>query len=191
MTPPVLAQALVAAAAPPNDYESVAGDLHEEYVRLARTAGVGAANRWYWAQALGSVPSLLSYSRAHRSVKTAAATTLVVAGVVLAMTLAIEPIQDLLHALFRAPRTPVWAVFFAGWVDAAVFGGVLALMSRSGGVRLALVASLLFVASIVIPTLLGFSSRLPLNEWLVILGAIPSMTAGAGFIQIIRRRQKD
>jgi hypothetical protein len=59
-----LAQALVAATAPPNDYESVAGDLHEEYLRRARFADVHAANRWYWSQALRSIPSLLSYSRA-------------------------------------------------------------------------------------------------------------------------------
>ncbi len=37
MKPPALAQAIVAAAAPASDYEIIAGDLHEEYLRLVDT----------------------------------------------------------------------------------------------------------------------------------------------------------
>ncbi len=116
MMPPFLAQALVAAAAPPNDYESVVGDLHEEYVRLSRFSGQGAANRWYWSQVIRSIPSLLSYSRAQRSVGAAARTVLIVAAVLFVMMLAIEPINDLLRAIFGHQRSPVWALFAAALV---------------------------------------------------------------------------
>jgi hypothetical protein len=93
--------------------------------------------------------------------------------------------------VFGGSGSPIWALFAAAWLDAAVFGAVLALLSRSGGVRLAMLAALLFVAGIVLPTLLGFSSRLPLYEWAVIAGAVPSMSAGAALCQVIRRRRRD
>ncbi len=191
MTPPVLAQALVAATAPPNDYESVAGDLHEEYVRLTHCAGEAAANRWYWSQALRSIPSLLSYSRLHRSIATGLVTASVALAVLVAMLLAVEPIQHLLLAAFGGSRSPMWALFSAEWLNAALFGAILASAVRSGGIRLALWSSLFFIAAIVVPTFLGYSSRLPLYEWLLIVGLIPSMSTGAGLYQIIRRHRKD
>jgi hypothetical protein len=191
MTPPVLAQALVTAAAPPSDYESVAGDLHEEYVRLLRVAGARAANRWYWSQALRSIPSLLSYSRAQRSITGSLAVAAIALGVLLAMLFAKDLIDQDIGVQYRGGHCPAWLYFSVDWLDAAVFGAILALIVRSGGVRLALWSSLLLVAVIAVPTLLGFSSRLPLYAWVLIVGAIPSMSIGAGLYQVLRRRQQD
>jgi hypothetical protein len=67
MRPPLYAQTLVALAAPASEYDVVAGDLEEEYVRRARELGAAAASRWYWRQAVLSLPSLLSYSRSNRT----------------------------------------------------------------------------------------------------------------------------
>lgn len=191
MRPPVVAEALIAAVAPPNDYESVAGDLHEEYVRYVCLSSTRAANRWYWSQALLSVPSLLSYSRTHRSALRAVGVGLTVVAVLIAMLLATVPINILLQAIFgslaRCPL-PVW--FCADWIDAGVFGAILALVVRSGGVRLAFWAALLLVLSYSVPALLGFpSSQAPLLGWVLLTGTVPAMCAGAGLYQVAIRRK--
>jgi hypothetical protein len=188
MRPPVVAAALIAAAAAPNDYESIAGDLHEEYVRYVRLGSMRAANRWYWSQALLSIPSLLSYSRVHRSALRAIGIGLTAVGVLIAMLLATVPINALLDAIFGA-RCPLSVQFCAYWTDAVVFGAVLSLIVRSGGVRLAFWAALLLVLSFVVPALLGFpSSQAPLPAWVLLGGVIPAMCAGAGLCQVATRR---
>lgn len=190
MRPPVVAEALVAAVAPPNDYESIAGDLHEEYLRYARLSSRRAANRWYWSQVLLSIPSLLSYSRAHRSALYAIGVGLTVLAVLIAMLLATVPINALLQAIFGS-RCPLGVQFCADWIDAAVFGAVLALIVRSGGVRLAFWAASLLVLAFAVPALLGFpSSQAPLPAWILLGGAVPAMCAGAALYQVGSRTKR-
>jgi hypothetical protein len=190
MRPPVAAVALIAAIAPPNDYESVAGDLHEEYLRYARLRSTRAANRWYWSQVLLSIPSLLSYSRAHRSLLHAVGIGLTVIAVLFAMLLATVPVDMLLNAIFGSlERCPVWVQFCADWLDAAAFGAILALIVRSDGVRVAFWAAMLLVLSFGVPALLGFpSSQAPLAGWVLLGGTIPAMCVGAGLYQAATRR---
>lgn len=191
MTPPVIAQALLAAAAPPGDYENVAGDLHEEYLRRVRAQGVGAANRWYWSQALASIPPLLSYSRAQRSLWNALATGAIIIVLLVVLLLATEAVNHAIRLLCGASHCPAWGYFAADWVNAAAFGSMLAVCVRSGGVRLVLWSGVFLVAAVVVPTLLGFSSRLPLVEWLLLFGAVPAMAGGAALYHILRRRSAD
>jgi hypothetical protein len=193
MRPPVVAEALIAAIAPPNDYESVAGDLHEEYLRYVGVSSTRAANRWYWSQALLSIPSLLSYSRTHRSALHAVGVGLTALAVLIAMLLATLPINMLLQAIFGSlARCPLWVWFCADWLDAAVFGAVLALIVRSDGVRLAFWAALLLVLSYGVPAILGFpSSQAPLIAWVLLGGTVPAMCVGAGLYQVAIRREVD
>jgi hypothetical protein len=184
MRPPVVAEALVAAVAPPNDYESIVGDLHEEYLRYARLSTTTAANRWYWSQALLSIPWLLTYSRAHRSAPQAIGVGLTVLAVLIAMLLATVPINALLQAIFGS-RCPLSVQFCADWIDAAVFGAFLSLIVRGGGVRLAFWAALLLVLAFVVPALLGFpSSQAPLPAWILLGGTVPAMCAGAALYRV-------
>ena len=191
MKPPVLAEMLLALVAPPNDYESVAGDLCEEYLERARSAGAAAANRWYWSQVLRSIPSLLSYSRAYRSALQAAGVALLAIVVLAAMLLATVPINALLQAAFGDPaRWPLWVSFSADWTDAAVFGALLGMLVRSGGVRVAFGAASLLVLAFAVPALLGFpSSQAPFFAWVLLGGAVPAMCAGATLGQMLVRRR--
>lgn len=191
MTPPVIAQALLAAAAPPGEYDSVAGDLHEEYLRRVGIHGAAAANRWYWSQALASIPPLLSYSRTQRTLWNALATGAIVLVALVVLLLATEAINDAIRLACGGNLCPAWEYFSADWIDAAAFGAMLAICVRTGGVRLVLWSGLLLIAGIVVPTLLGFSSRLPLIEWLLLFGAVPAMCAGAAIYQVIRTRTKE
>jgi hypothetical protein len=189
MRPPVVAEALVAAVAPLNDYESIAGDLHEEYLRYARVGSRRAANRWYWSQVLLSIPSMLSYSRAHRSALHAIGIGITAVGVLIAMLLATVPIDALLDAIFGSAHWPPTVSFCAYWTDAVVFGAVLALLVRSGGIRLAFYAALLLVLAFAVPALLGFpSSQAPFPAWILLGGVIPAMCAGAALYQVAVRR---
>jgi hypothetical protein len=59
-------------------------------------------------------------------------------------------------------------LFCADWTDATVFGAILALIVRGGGVRLAMCAALLRVFAFAIPAF-GFpSSQAPLPAWCVL-----------------------
>jgi hypothetical protein len=189
LRPPIVAEALVAALGPPNDYESIAGDLHEEYLRYVRLRSTRAANCWYWWQVLLSIPWLLSYSRAHRSALHAIGVGVTVIAVLVAMILATVPINALLQAIFGSPdRWPLSAQFCADWIDAVVFGAVLVLVVRSGGVRLAFWAALLLVLGFAVPALLGFpSSQAPLPAWILLGGTVPAMCAGAALYQVAIR----
>ncbi|HEY2474175.1 MAG TPA: permease prefix domain 2-containing transporter [Candidatus Cybelea sp.] len=190
MRPPVVAEALVAALAPPNDYESIAGDLHEEYLRCARLSGRRAANRWYWSQVLRSIPWLLSYSRVRRSALRAIRVGLTALGVLIAMILATIPINALLDAIFGRANWPGAVSFCAYWTDGVVFGAFLALLVRSGGVRLAFGAASFLVLAFAVPALLGFpSSQAPLPAWVLLGGMIPAMCAGAGLYQVAHTKR--
>jgi hypothetical protein len=185
---------LIAASVPPADYESIVGDIHEEYVRRVRSDGVNAANRWCWSQTVRSLPALLLYSRTHRSPMGSVGVALTALAVLVAMFLATMPINAVLQALFGdLTRCPAVVSFLAYWLDAAAFGALLDVAVRGGGVRLAFLASSFLVLCYVIPALIGFSSsQAPLAGWVLLWGVIPAMCAGAVARQVlfIRRVRK-
>jgi len=186
MTPPLVPRALVAAATSPVDYESVAGDLYEEYARRVRSAGRATADRWYWSQAFRSVPALLSYSRSRHSLAANAATAAIVVFVLIAMLLCKELVDAVIHTVYRSGAH--WTFFVADWIDAALFGAMLSAILRSHGLRLALIASLVLVAAFAIPIILGVSAPLPAPAWVLLLGAAPAISLGAAAYQVVRRR---
>jgi hypothetical protein len=185
MRPPALAQALVAAAAPASDYEIVAGDLHEEYLRIASLRGEKAANRWYWMQTVLSIPSLLSYSRSNVSAVGQIGVALVAFAVLLAMALVDTIVQNVLTSV----ESPCWAWVCFHWTVAAIFGALLARLVKTDGLRVAFWVALFLVLCFVIPAVAGHpGSQAPLVAWITLWGAIPAMCIGAGLYQSIRRR---
>ena len=188
MTPPFLPRALVAAVAPPADYESIAGDLREEYAARAASMGRALADRWYWSQALRSLPGLLSYSRSRHNAGANAAAVAVVAGAFLAMLLCKAGIDEAIGTVYRAEGAGLWPYFVADWIDTAFFGALLALIFRSESVRLTFIVSLVFVGGFVIAILLGLMAPLHAVAWILLLGAIPAMTFGAVAYHVVRRR---
>jgi len=184
--PPTFAQALVAAVAPAPDYEIVAGDLHEEYLRVASLRGVKAANRWYWAQTLLSIPSLLSYSRSNES----ALRRLGIALIALAVLFAMSIIDTLVQTAFgRMNPSPCWVWSCVHWSVAVAFGAILARLVRTDALRVAFFAALFLVLCFVIPAVAGHpGSQAPLSAWVVLWGVIPAMCIGAGLYQAIARR---
>jgi hypothetical protein len=191
MSPPLVPRLIITAIAAPADYESVVGDLHEEYARRAAREGRAEAQRWYWSQALRSIPSLLSYSRAGRSPFVAARTVLIAGGTVIAMLVCYEGLIDALSSMFACSRVAgqcTWQFFVCGWAVAALFGAMLSAFVRSQSICPALFASVGLVASVAVPTAFGYSSPLPLIEWILLLSVIPAMSAGSAIYQIVRRR---
>jgi hypothetical protein len=189
MTPPFLAHALIAAGTTSEDYDSVAGDLAEEYAGRATSAGRANANRWYWSQAVRSIPSLLSYSRGSRSARAKLATTGIVVLALVAMLFVKDMIDRLIDvAVPGSAALPAPLYFALDWLDAALFGGILSACVRGGGVRLALVASVALVAAFALPVVLGFAAPLGVPASVLLLGTIPAMAAGAAAFQVLRRR---
>lgn len=188
MKPPFVPRALVAALAPPFDYHSVDGDLHEEYVALLRSAGRSRADRWYWQQVLRSIPAFVSYSRSPRSIWEYAYVSFSVVAVLVTMLLCTELLGRAVHAL--QPQAPHLFIFAADWFDAVAFGAILCAIARSHGVRLALVASIALVLAIAVPIALGLSSQLSAPVWALLLAAIPAMCLGAAAYQFSQRRIK-
>lgn len=189
MRPPGLAQALVAATAPSSDYEIIAGDLHEEYLRIARVNGVTAANRWYWAQTLLSMPSLLSYSRSNRSALRRIGVALIALAVLVAMLVVITVIQAVVQRVFGFTAIPDWVWLFVNYAAVVLFGAILARLVRTDGPRVAFFASLFLVVCFVVPALAGHpGSQAPLFAWVMLCGAVPAMCFGAVLHQVIKRR---
>ena len=160
MTPPFLPRALVMAITPPADCESILGDLHEEHALKSQSMGRRSADRWYWSQALRSIPALLSYSRAASSLAANARALATVLLVLAAMLLCKEFLAD--RAAYTVYHGDLhtyhaWPFFIADWIDAALFGAVLAVLARRHGIRLTLFAALTLIAIFVIPILLGIS----------------------------------
>jgi hypothetical protein len=60
--PPHIATWLLSLFALPEDFESIAGDLLEEFSLLAPQLGESAARKWYWRQAMKTVPQLAGAS---------------------------------------------------------------------------------------------------------------------------------
>jgi hypothetical protein len=186
MRPPAVAQALIAAVAPSSDYEIVAGDLHEEYLRIMHLSGTKIANRWYWAQTLLSIPPLLSYSRWNASALRGLGIALTSLAVLVAM-LAVLMALDTVFASEEWIATWVWVCI--NYSNAAVFGAILAWLVRTDGLRVTLLASVFLVLCFVLPAVVGHpGSQAPLSSWIVLLGAVPVMSIGAAISQVIRRR---
>lgn len=188
MRPPLLAEALVAATAPASDYAAVAGDLHEDYVRIVSVQGPKAANRWYWWQTLRSLPSLLSYTRTNASVPRRLLVAFISLVVLTVMLVAMTAIGMALRSLVFVGEIPVYVWLCANCADAVIFGAVLAWLVRTDGVRVALFASLFLVMCFVTPALAGNPpSQAPPIAWIGLGGAIPSMCFGAGVYQAVHR----
>ncbi len=188
MKPPSIATALVVAVTPPADYESVVGDLHEEYVSRCLARDCSSADRWYWSQVIRSVPSLLGYSRTNNSVASTLLDTVVVFVTVPVMMIVYELLENAIHWFYHAAGIGEWPFYVAGWFDAAFFGAVISMLLRSRGTRAAFACSFVMLGVIAIPIVLGFSSRLSPAAWLLILGAVPAMVTGSGVFQVLRRR---
>lgn len=189
MRPPLLAQALVAAAAPSGEYEIIAGDLHEEYLRIGYSSGAKAANRWYWAQTLLSIPSLLSYSTSNRSAPRQIGVALIALAVLFTMLVVITAIETVLRSLLGFHHIPdyVWICIYNA--DAMVFGAVLAWLVRCDGLRVTFWASAFLVLCFVVPAVAGNpDSQAPLPAWIQLFAVVPVMSFGAAFCQIIKRR---
>jgi peptidoglycan/LPS O-acetylase OafA/YrhL len=191
--PPTLAQALVAAIAPASDYEIVAGDLHEEYLRIASLRGAKAANRWYWAQTVLSIPSLLSYSRSNRSARAHIGVALIAFAVLVAMLAVLMAIELIVQTVFGSANPgPTWFWLCINYADAGVFGAILARLVRTDGLRVAFYTALFLVLCFVIPAVAGHpGSQAPLCAWVELAGVIPAMCIGAAIYQIVRRRTRN
>lgn len=189
MRPPALAQAIVEAAAPASECEIVAGDLHEEYLRITYSHGAKAASRWYWAQALLSVPPLLSYSKPNRSTFGRIGVALIALAVLSAMLVVFTVIDEISQTRFGSGRIPHYAWVYIYNVDAFVFGAILAWLVRTDGLRVAFFASVFLVLCFVIPAAAGHpGSQAPLSAWIQLLAVVPVMCIGAGIYQVFRRR---
>ena len=193
MTPPVVARLLVVAVAPPRDYESIAGDLHEEYVQRVDAGGRVAADRWYWSQTIRSIPSLLSYSRVRGSFMTIVATVVVFLVFMLAMVLCAslvlgEFLQYAYSTWGGSALAWSWVGVFGAWIVAAMFGGILSAILRGHGHRLTIAAAIVLALAFIVPPLLGQSAPLDPWQWLLLLGAVPAIGVGATTFQLIRRR---
>jgi hypothetical protein len=156
--------------------------------RILDLRGEKAANRWYWAQALLSLPSPLSYSRSNRSPLRHIGVALIAFGVLVAMLVAIATIQTVVETLLGPEGLPDWIWICVNYAAAVAFGALLALLVRTDGVRVAFFASVFLVLCFVVPALAGHpGSQAPLPAWIELSGAIPAMCIGAGLYQAVRR----
>jgi hypothetical protein len=55
-TPPALAARVLSGLLPEFSREAILGDMQETFAQLEREKGRGAANRWYWQEALTALP---------------------------------------------------------------------------------------------------------------------------------------
>jgi hypothetical protein len=195
MTPPIVARLLVIAVAPPRDYDSVAGDLHEEYVQRATTGGRIAADRWYWSQTIRSIPSLLWYSRVRHSLVATIASIVLFLVLLVAMVLAASLVTG---ELFEYVNTNLggsalawrWATTFGSWIVAAIFGAILSALMRGHSHRLVLATAIVFTLVFVIMPYLGLGPIAPLEplQQLWLFGEVPSIGIGATAYQFFRKR---
>jgi hypothetical protein len=195
VTPPIVARLLVIAVAPPRDYDSVAGDLHEEYVQRATTGSRVAADRWYWSQTVRSIPSLLWYSRVRHSLVSTIATiilflVLLAAMVICASLVTGELFEYVYTALGGSALAWSWAAAFGSWIVAAIFGAILSAVMRGHSHRLVLATAIVFTLVFVVMPYLGLGSIAPLDPWqqLLLFGEVPSIGIGATAYQFFRKR---
>lgn len=189
MRPPALAHALVVAVAPSSDYEIVAGDLHEEYLRIRHLSGAKAANRWYWAQTLRSIPAFLSYSKSNRSALRQVGVALIALAVLFAMLAIFTVVETVLPTLFGIDHIPHYVWYCIANTDALLFGAILACFVRSDGLRVTFCASVFLVLCFVAPAVAGNpSSQAPLSTWIQLFAAVPVMCVGAAIYQGVSRK---
>jgi hypothetical protein len=195
VTPPIVARLLVIAVAPPRDYDSVAGDLHEEYVQRATTGGRVAADHWYWSQAIRSIPSLLWYSRVrHSFIPTIAMIVLflvLLASMVIAASLVTGELFDYANTSLGG-SVLAWScvTVFGSWIVAAMFGAILSAIFRGNSHRLMLATAVVFVLAFVIMPNLGLGPFAPLGLWqyMVLFGEVLAVGIGATTYQFVRKR---
>jgi len=186
MTSPFVPRALLAAVTPPLDYDSVAGDLYEEYTWRVGSAGRSCANRWYWSQAFRSVPFAARLFAFLRLARTACGYS--VDRYQRSFCLAMARGHDQRRGARGVPSLHGWPWFVLDWMEPAFFGAILAAIARTHGVRLALIASILLLGGFALPVAVGLSAPLPSIDLVLLLGAIPAMSAGAAGYQATRRR---
>jgi hypothetical protein len=191
MREPLVPRALLAAATPTAEYESVLGDLYEEYVERSHQDGRVCADLWYWSQALRSIPALLTYSRNDASPRQRLMTAAIVLGLLVGMLLVKDSFDRRIDAIRPQGGVPIALYFGVDWLIAAICGAFLAAIVRYHPVRLALLSSALLAAAFAAPILIGVSPRLVLPAWILIVGAIPAMCIGAAAVQSIRNTRKD
>ncbi len=187
MKPPFFARALLATATTRSAYDCVSGDLHEEYIQRVAARGIGEADRWYWSQALGSVAPLLIAPDATASTGSRLKSMLVASVVLVSMLVAGALANGLLDMAFRGTFAPLWIHFTASWLIVGIAGFVLASLCRDRSARQAFVGASCFVGVIALPSLTGFSSPMLPLAWLLLVGVIPALTAGASVGHALRR----
>lgn len=188
MRPPVVAEALVSILTPPGDFESVVGDLHEEYVRRLLCEGRARADSWYWMQTFGSIPPLLSYSRAAHSVGVVLITCLIVLVSIVAMLCVNELIGDAIHGAYRTVSWPAWPYDLSACLNAACFGALIAASRRAHGMRLVMASPFALLAFIALPIAFRISSPLSTSTWALVLGGAASMAIGGATYHLARLR---
>jgi hypothetical protein len=195
VTPPIVARLLVIAVAPPQDYDSVAGDLHEEYVQRATTGSRVAADRWYWSQTIRSIPSLLWYSRVRHSLVPTIALIILFLVLLAAMVISASLVTGELFVYVYTTlggSALAWScvTVFGGWIVAAIFGAILSAVIRGNSHRLMLATAIVFVLAFVIMPNLGLGPFAPLGPWqyMVLFGEVPAIGIGATAYQFFRKR---
>jgi hypothetical protein len=125
LRPPYRALWLINLFASSEDSESLLGDMHEEFSQLALTSGVASARRWFWRQAIATLPHLFikSFQGAPWSTATA-----VVSGFLLMRTVSRVP-EDAIFALLARYR--VFENHFSTYVFFSTYGIALGLVIAS------------------------------------------------------------
>ena len=188
MNAPLVPRMLLSALTPPADYDSVLGDLQEEYGQRRACHGRARADLWFWSQALRSAPALLSYSRTYPTLGRRLGDTAIVLGVLVAMLAGKDALDRFIDLVRPDGVLPAWLYFLLDWMIAAGFGALLTRIVRRHPVRLALLASGGLVAAFATPVVLALSPPISAPAWLLLLGTIPAMSAGAATIQTLQNR---
>jgi hypothetical protein len=184
---PFVPRALLVATMPTAEYESILGDLHEEYIERFRRLGRLQADLWYWDQSLRSIPSLLSYTRDQFSPGKRLSTAAIAFGLLCAMLFVKDLFDRFIDAFQPAAGLPIWLYFTLDWLIAAIFGALFARFLHQHPVRLVLLASGFLIAAVAAPILLGLSPQISPPAWLLLLGVIPAMCSGAAFWRAIHK----
>jgi hypothetical protein len=144
--PPLLAQTLLMAVAGPCQFESVAGDLEEEFALLRETSGSAAARRWYAWQVVRSVGALLQLRvRSGEFTQVALIASLGVAAPLLLLDRLWQFVYSQVPLKDGLNRAPEFLVFngLCACASAAVLGVRAASISRAPTLALATAAATL------------------------------------------------
>ncbi|MEM9530148.1 MAG: permease prefix domain 2-containing transporter [Pseudomonadota bacterium] len=129
-SPPALAERLLTWVSHTSFRDHLLGDLHEEYLARHRTPGEHA-RRWYWSQALRSLPGLLWHRLASLGVRRLA--LLMVAYVLALVAVSVwdqlvsrQVVQSLAGQADAWPLIVLRVVYFALYSAGALLAGLLA-----------------------------------------------------------------